>query len=153
MRKGYIATYAKTFFIILIIIAIVVAVGSYLRKQYGVEQTKDIKTDMLLVQGKIKILSEKVKIKEKGVKYIGTKLEDVKGNEDIKLLIEKKIIEIDAKDAKYYVLNNDDLKKLELENINLDEGVYIVDYKTDEIIYSKGVVTEEGNILYKLSEM
>ena len=63
------------------------------------------------------------------------------------------MIDTSAKRMEYYILNNENLKELGLENVTLDEGVYIVDYKTDEVIYSKGIVNEEGKLIYKLSEM
>ena len=40
-----------------------------------------------------------------------------------------------------------------LNNINMDDGYYIVEYMSNEIIYSAGIENEEGNTVYKLSEI
>lgn len=152
MKRGYFKTYAKTFFIILIICAIAIGIVYYLKHEYDGEQIETIKTNMLLIEGKTKIIAEKVKIKEKNASYVGTKIEKETEDKEIKELQEKGIIDLNSKNVKYYTLNQSNLEELGLSNIKLEEGFYIVDYNSNEIIYSKGVENQDGNRLYKLSE-
>ena len=153
MRKGYFATYVKIILIVIVIIAIVLGVFYFLKDQYNTEQVKTVKTDMLLIEGKTKIVAQKVKIKEKNANYIGKKISDIsEENDDIKSLQENGIIDINAKNVNYYILDKSNLEELGLFTIKLEDGCYIVEYNTNDIIYSKGVKDKDGNIKYKLSE-
>ena len=144
MRKGYLATYAKVLLIIIFIVGIALGVYYFLKDKYGSEQLKTIKTDMLLIEGKTKIIAQKVKIKEKNASYIGKKISDItQESDDIKFLQEQGIIDIKVKNTNYYVLDKS----------KLEEGCYIVEYNTNEIIYSKGVTGTDGTTKYKLSEL
>ena len=107
---------------------------------------------MLLIQGKTEVLSQKVEIKEKDAKYIGTKLKDKEVDSTIQNLIDEKIIDMDSKDSNYYYLDGSNLAELGLNNIQLDSD-FIVDYKKNDIIYVKGIENADGNIIYKLSDM
>ena len=153
MKRGYFKTYAKTFFVILLIAAIAIGIVYYLKKEYNVEQLETIKTNMLLIEGKTKIIAEKVRIKEIDATYIGTKVEKDTDYEVIKELQEKGIIDLNAKDVNYYILEKSHLKELGLSDLILEEGMYIVEYTSNEIIYSNGIEIEEGKMLYKLSEI
>lgn len=154
MRKGYLATYAKVLLIIIFIVGIALGVYYFLKDKYGSEQLKTIKTDMLLIEGKTKIIAQKVKIKEKNVSYIGKKISDITQEpDDIKFLQEQGIIDIKGKNTNYYVLDKSNLEELGLQTIKLEEGCYIVEYNTNEIIYSKGVTDTDGTTKYKLSEL
>lgn len=139
--------------IIIIIAAMIWGAIYFVNKQYDNEKVETLKTDMLLLEAKVKIIAEKVNIKEKGAKYIGTELKEKKDEDEFKNLIEKESIKIDSKKNKYYVLNNDNLEDLGLGNIKLSEGYYVVDYKTNEIFYTLGIKDEEGNVKYSLSEL
>lgn len=167
MGKKYVAVYLKVILIILMIVGIVFGIFHYLKKQYDHEKIETLKTDMLLIEGKIKIIQEKVNMKEKGASYVGIKIAEMKDNEQISNLKEKNIIEIEEeqetkKDKKkkktekkheYYVLEKSHLEQLQLNDLILEEGYYIVDYKTEEVIYSLGIENKEGNLLYKLSDI
>ena len=76
-------------------------------------------------------------------------LEDKK----IKELLEKGIISQDeGQFSKYYILEKVNLEEIGLESINLENGYFIVNYYTYEVIYSEGVEID-GNVYYKLSEI
>ena len=107
---------------------------------------------MLSIQGKTEVIAQKVEIKEKGAKYIGTKLADKEIDEKLQNLIDNKIIDLESKKSNYYYLDNENLKELGLENISIDD-YYIVDYKKNDIIYVNGIEDEDGNVVYKLSDM
>lgn len=151
MRKGYGRVYAGIIFIILVIGIITYGVLKYAKKEVDSEQFETIKTDMLLIEAKTSIVAQKVKIKEKDAKYIGNKIENDE-NEDIKKLEEQGIIEL-KKENNYYILDDNNLDELELSVRNQKQGNYIVEYNSNEIIYTSGIKDKDGNILYKLSDI
>ena len=151
MRKGYGRVYAGILFIILVIGIIIYGVLKYAKKEVDSEQFETIKTDMLLIEAKTSIVAQKVKIKEKDAKYIGSKIENDE-NEDIKKLEEHGIIEL-KKENNYYILDDNNLYELELSVRNQKQGNYIVEYNSNEIIYTSGIKDKDGNILYKLSDI
>lgn len=151
MRKGYGRVYAGILFIILVIGIIIYGVLKYAKKEVDSEQFETIKTDMLLIEAKTSIVAQKVKIKEKNAKYIGNKIENDE-NEDIKKLEEQGIIEL-KKENNYYILDDNNLDELELSVRNQKQGNYIVEYNSNEIIYTSGIKDKDGNILYKLSDI
>lgn len=152
MKRGYFKTYAKTFFIILLIAVIAIGIVYYLKNRYYEEKFETIKTNMLLIEGKTKIIAEKVRIAEKDANYVGTEIEKETENEKIKDLQEKGVIDLNTEDVKYYILEQSHIEELGLPNLTLDEEFYIVEYSSNEIIYSEGVEDMNGNRLYKLSE-
>ena len=151
MRKGYGRVYAGILFIILVIGIIIYGVLKYAKKEVDSEQFETIKTDMLLIEAKTSIVAQKVKIKEKDAKYIGNKIENDE-NEDIKKLEEHGIIEL-KKENNYYILDDNNFDELELSVRNQKQGNYIVEYNSNEIIYTSGIKDKDGNILYKLSDI
>ena len=151
MRKGYGRVYAGILFIILVIGIIIYGVLKYAKKEVDSEQFETIKTDMLLIEAKTSIVAQKVKIKEKDAKYIGNKIENDE-NEEIKKLEENGIIEL-KKENNYYILDDNNLDELELSVRNQKQGNYIVEYNSNEIIYTSGIKDKDGNILYKLSDI
>lgn len=153
MKRGYFKTYAKILFFLIIIAAIICGIGYFFKSQYDDEQFETIKTDMLLIEAKTKVVAEKVKIKEKDASYVGRKIEEVKEEEDIKNLQERGIINLEEKSSVYYILEKGDLEELGLVTINLENSYYIVEYNTNEIIYSKGIKDKDGNMIYKLSDL
>ena len=108
-----------------------------------------IKTNMLAIQGKAKIIAEEEKALKK--ELAGIKISDKKEEENIKKLLEQQNITIDE-NSKYYVLDKENLKEIGLGNIELEsDQYYIVNYDNLEILYTKGVQIGD-NILYKLSD-
>lgn len=152
MKKGYFKTYAKTVFFIAIIVAVIIAATYFLKDEYDNEYFETVKTDMLLIEGKTKVVAETVKMKQKDASYMGKKIKEVLAEDEIKRLEESKIIDTSKKGSNYYVLERNDLEELGLENIDIN-GYYIVEYTNNEIIYSEGIEDREGNRLYKLTEI
>ena len=151
-KKSLVVTYIKIFIVIAIIAVGIFFAIKFFSKEYNSAEYETIKTDMLLIQGKTEVLSQKVEIKEKDAKNIGTKLKDKEVDSTIQNLIDKKIIDMDSKDSNYYYLDDSNLAELGLNNIQLDSN-FIVDYKKNDIIYVKGIENADGNIIYKLSDM
>lgn len=152
MRKSLFITYIKIIITILIICGLIYGAIKFLNQEYDNQEYETIKTNMLLIQNKTETIAQKVEIKEKDVKYVGTKLKEKEDDFNIQKLINSKIIDIDSKDNNYYYLDNSNLKELGLNNIELD-ACYIVDYKKNDIIYINGIEDNNGNVIYKLSEM
>lgn len=152
MKRGYLKTYIKTLFIIVMIVAIIAGIIYFMKNGYDDEQFETVKTNMLLIEGKTKVVAEKVRIQEKDASYVGKKIEEMTDNIEIKDLQEKEIIDLGSEENNYYVLEKENLEQLGLTTIELNEGFYIVEYNSNEIIYSKGAKDSNGNIVYKLSE-
>ena len=153
MKKGYGKTYVKIILLILVIVASIWGCVHFLKGELDVEQIETVKTDMLLIQGKIKIIAEKVKIKEKDVSYIGQKIKEKAEEETIKKLQDTGIININEEGKVYYVLESQHLEELDLPTVKLTKGYYIVEYSSGEVIYSEGVEDKENNRVYTLSEI
>ena len=152
MRKSLLATYTKIIISILVIVALIYVSIKFFYKEYDKHEYETIKTNMLLIQNKTEVIANKVEIKEKNAKYIGTKIKEKENEINIQNLIDNKIIDINSKDNIYYYLDNSNLKELGLDNIELD-SFYIVDYKKNDIIYVNGIEDNSGNIVYRLSEI
>ena len=58
-----------------------------------------------------------------------------------------------SKKDNYYILDDNNLDELELSVRNQKQGNYIVEYNSNEIIYTSGIKDKDGNILYKLSDI
>lgn len=152
MRKSLMGTYIKIIIAVLIIGALIYVAIKFLYNEYDKQEYETVKTNMLLIQNKTEIIAQKVEIKEKDAKYIGTKIKEKENNADIQNLINNKIIDIKSKEHNYYCIDNLNLKELGLENIEID-NFYIVDYEKNDIIYVDGIEDSTGNVIYKLSEM
>ena len=121
-------TYIAMIFIIIFIALIVFGAIYFVRMQISKEALETLKTNLLLIQGKT--------------------------DEVIKAFLEKQIIDSESKDSDFYVLTQQDLRDLELENIKEESGMYyIVDYKNNDIITTKGYTAIDGQTYYKLTDI
>lgn len=151
-RKSLLATYIKIIIVILLIAAGIYAVYRLAHKSYNEAEFETIKTDMLSIQVQTETVAQKVEIKEKGAKYIGTKIDDKLEDEKVQNLINNNIIDVESKKSNLYCLDNSNLEELGLSNIKVD-SFYIVDYKQNEVIYVDGIQNSNGETVYKLSDM
>lgn len=151
-RKGLLKAYLKIIILILLVIATIYGIYKVASNSYSKEEFETIKTDLLLIQAQTEVIAQKVEIKEKDAKYIGTQVKEKSEDEKIQNLINNKVIDLESKDSNLYCLNNEDLKQLGLEDIQTKD-YYIVDYKKNDVIYVDGIQNQDGNIVYKLSEM
>lgn len=151
-RKSLVATYAKIILVILIIVAVIYGVGRVLNREYNNEEYKTVKTNLLLIQGKTKVISEQVAIEEEGVTYIGTEIKEKQNDAKIQNLINNNIINIESENNIYYCIDNNNLEELGLGDIQV-EDYFIVDYKQNDVIFVNGIEDKEGNLVYKLSDM
>lgn len=136
--------------IILFIIVALVCVGK-IQLQNQILET--YQTDMLLIQGKVKVLSKEATMQKKEEILIGKKIEESLEEESIKKLLENGIISKEEENfSKYYLLEKANLEEMGLTTIKLRKGYFIVNYETDEVIYSEGIASN-GKTYYKLSEL
>lgn len=138
---------------IVVIVLAIVGIGYFAKEEMKKVKIETYETDMLLIQGKAKVISQESAIQKKEELLKGKKLEEHLEENEIKELLEKQVIsQEEAAFSKYYMLEHETLEEMGLENISLKEGYYIVNYDTDEVIYAKGI--KIGNdMYYKLSEL
>lgn len=138
---------------IVIVLIAIISVVYYIGLKLQEEKMENYKTDMLLIQSKVKILSQESTIQKKEELLKGKKVIDNLEEGIVKNLLENKIIsQEETSFQKYYILEKITLEEMGLNTISLEEGCYVVNYDTDEIIYSKGIEIK-GNIYYKLSDL
>lgn len=138
---------------ITIIIIVVAGIIYFFLMQFQKQVLETYETDMLLIQGKVKVLSEDAVIAKKEELLVGKKITEALETQEVKKLLEAGIISQEEPNfEKYYVLEKSNLEQMGLNTIRLKKGYYIVNYDTDEIIYTEGI-KDGNNIYYKLSEL
>lgn len=137
-KKGFFNI--KLFFIILIIVLISVGVFFYLKNSFKNQSLQTLSTEMLQIQAKIKIINERNKVNNTE-EYIG---EEATEEEIQKINIET--------GNKVKILTLDNLNELELPEIQEDKK-FIINYESEEVYYIDGYETEDGNIIYSLTDI
>ena len=146
-------TFLGTAILVVIIALIAFGVVYFIRMQVSKEKEEDIKTNMLLVQAKVKTISGNYTLEKDEDVLVGTKLSEMEEEQTIKEFLEKELFDPDKKNKKYYVLNQQNLNDLDLGNIILEENsYYIVEYTSSEVYYTKGYLDEIGEVHYKVTE-
>lgn len=151
---------------IIIIIAISVMIAIVCKKAWEETKLQDLRTNMLLIQGKAKTYTENVSVEtanldeakeEDNTKIAEVKDQKLKGtalencDNCIKDAAKKAGIE-DTKD--YYYLSQEDLNQMGI-SIEIEENTYyLVKYKFEdtEVVYTKGYEYQD-KIYYKLSDL
>ena len=151
---------------IIIIIAIATTITIFCKKIIQETNLQDLRTNMLLIQGKAKTYTEKVSVEtanldeakeEDNTKIAEVKEQKLKGTalesceEKIKKDAQKAGIE-DTKD--YYYLSEQDLKDMGI-NIEVEAGTYYLvkyNFEDTEVVYTKGYEYNK-NTYYKLSDL
>lgn len=142
-------TFVSTAILVVVIAAITFGVVYFVRLQLDKGKNEDIKTDMLLVEAKVQKLSGEYILEKEEDILIGTKLKDMEEEAIIKEFLEKEIFDKEEKEAKYYVLDQNNINEMELENVELEkDSYYIVDYNSSKVYYTKGYSDEEGEVHY-----
>lgn len=149
-NKGItILTLAITVAVLAILAAATVYTGT---KVLESAKLQNINTDMLLIQARVKVISEKVVFDGDNTAYRGEKLSDVSYPSVENL---KNIGIIDTEDtnySSYYIWNQSILNEFGMDKIELNSGEYfVVNYATNEVITTEGI-KYDGNTYYKLSE-
>ena len=133
--------------IICIIIAMVAITVLKVKNNIKTEDVKEIKSNMLLIQGAAKVAKQNEIAKKKDNPLVGTKLNEIQDNEIINNFKTLNIIE-ENQYEKYYMLSNEDLEKLNIKVWNEEGAYYLVNYDDNEVIITSGI-----NEKYKLSDI
>lgn len=141
-----------TIVLIGMIVAVAVTQGTDIIKKADLQT---LNTNMLLVQAKEKVISEKNSFDEQNNPFKGKKLSEISGSTAIDELKSQGIIqESDENYQFYYAWNQATLDELGLDSIELKSGTFfIVNYKTEDVIYSAGYKHTDKNTYYKLSDL
>ena len=142
--------------IIAIIISVLIIVGLVIFAYYFIIDTadeqkiEDIRANMLLIQGKCKILQETTKVNNNQDVLKGKKISDMQDDSIISDFINKNIIDSSKLD-KYYALSNEDLSGMELDIQNEENSYYIVNYEDNTVFITKGyTMGDSEEVLYQL---
>ena len=138
---------------LIIIVALVSAfifIGvNYIKNYIEKEKQENIKTTMLLIQGKITEIANKHTVDEAENGLVGTKLNLESEEIEYNISEELKNVLINLENADLYVLSQEDLENLAVKDVQVNKDeFYIVDYNSEEVIYSLGI-----NGKYKLTEL
>lgn len=140
-------------FLTIIIAVLVFGAVYFVRIQYAKESFESLKTNMLLVKAKVKKIEGEYTLSKNEEDLKGTPIKDMQEDEIIKGFLEKNIIDIEEKDSKYYVLNQDDLQALELKVKLPENSYYVVNYTNAEIVITSGYAHSDGNTYYTLAQI
>lgn len=147
-------TLITTAVLVVVIAALVSAVIYYARIAIAKEELESLKTDMLLVQAKVKKITGEYTLEQKEELLKGTKIDEMTENATIQNFLEKEIIDVEEENKKYYVLDKQNLEELDLQKVKLKEdSYYIVEYTSNEVYYTKGVEYADGNTYYDIKEI
>lgn len=143
-QKGL--TLLSTIILVAIIVLVVFGVIYYVRLQTTKEELENIKTDLLLVQAKVKKISSDYILEKSDDVLVGTKISEIQEETVIKEFLENNLINIEEKEKKYYALNQQNLEELGLTQVKLEENAYyIVEYTEGEVYYTKGYELKGSN--------
>ena len=135
---------------VLIIVGIAIFAYNFAVNTADEQKIEDIRANMLLIQGKCKILQETTKVNNNQDVLKGKKLSDMQDDSIISDFINKNIIDLGKLD-KYYALSNDDLKSMELDVQNEENSYYVVNYEENSVYITKGyTVGDSEEVIYKL---
>ena len=137
-------------FTAVLVIFMIFATGTIFQRYIkinNVQKDRSVRADMLLIQGVAKVKKSRFNVSKKNEELVGVKVSDKLEDSIIKKFIND--LEIPAEDySKYYILYDDDLKKLDLEIRNADNSLYVINYDTGEVYITKAY---KGK--YRLSEI
>ena len=137
-------------FTAVLVIFMIFATGTIFQRYIkinNVQKDRSVRADMLLIQGVAKVKKSRFNVSKKNEELVGVKVSDKLEDSIIKKFISD--LEIPSEDySKYYILYDDDFKKLDLEIRNADNSLYVVNYDTGEVYITKAY---KGK--YRLSEI
>ena len=135
---------------VVVIALIIIFAYNFIINRADEQKLEDIRANMLLIQGKCKIIQETSKVNNNQDGLKGRKLSDIKDDGIINDFLNKNIID-NTKLDKYYALSNDDLASMELDIQNEENSYYIVNYEDNTVYITKGYTLENSDeVLYKL---
>lgn len=141
-----------TILAIILIIALAVFAGWFVRNKTKEVKLVDIQANMLLIKGKCKVIKQTSKINNNEDNLKGKKISEMQEDSIISEFLEKGFIE-EEKLEKYYALSDQDLNDIGLDIKNEKKSYYIVSYEEDTVFITKGYTNvDSDDIIYKLEE-
>lgn len=142
----------KLVIIFILIIFVIINVVKYVSTELRKKESDDIITNMLIIQGKVKLISGEAEVNSNENNYVGTKLSEY-DNQDIKSSIQSIGIE-ESSFENYYILNEENFANMGILNElkNIQDNEYIVNYKETDVIYINGIDIDNA-VKYKLSDI
>ena len=138
---------------LIIAFIIILVVGIFLfnigTKKMQERKNDDIKTDMLMIEGKIKSIKAESEISNNQEKYVGTKVSEANDTEVNNVMQQLQINQDELQN--YYILNKESFEKMGLAD-SIKDDEYIVNYTNSDVIYVKGIKLN-NEIKYKLSDI
>ena len=135
---------------VLVIVAIAIFAYNFVVNTADEQKIEDIRTNMLLIQGRCKILQETTKVNNNQEGLKGRKLSEIQDDRIISEFLNRNIIDSTNLD-KYYALSNDDLTSMELDIQNEENSYYVVNYEDNTVYITKGyTVGDSEEVIYKL---
>jgi hypothetical protein len=139
---------------LIIAFIIILVVGIFLfnigTKKMQERKNDDIKTDMLMIEGKIKSIKAESEISNNQEKYVGTKVSEANDTEVNNVMQQLQINQDELQN--YYILNKESFEKMGLADSIKDDDEYIVNYTNSDVIYVKGIKLN-NEIKHKLSDI
>ena len=139
---------------LIIAFIIILVVGIFLfnigTKKMQERKNDDIKTDMLMIEGKIKSIKAESEISNNQEKYVGGKVSEADGTAGNNVMQQLQINQDELQN--YYILNKESFEKMGLADSIKDDDEYIVNYTNSDVIYVKGIKLN-NEIKYKLSDI
>lgn len=139
-------------FMFIIIIIVIIISSKYINKRINENKYDDIKTNMLMIQAKIKIIKGESDVNQNTDNYLGIKVTEAENQEIASFL---KSINVPDEELQYYYI----LKKEDIDIMGLSDDIkamedysYIVNYNLAEVIYRKGIFLD-STVKYKLSDL
>lgn len=146
-------SYIKLLMIFSIVMIIGILIAVYIAGFFKKGTLEDTKTNMLLIQSKVKVIKGDSDINGDAAVLLGKKVSEPDIPEEVKNFLNIGVISQIEYDY-YYILNQETLNEMGLEDIKLKKGTYfIVNYTNYEVIYTDGYTNEYNNTYYKLSEI
>ena len=118
-------TYVATIILVIIIIAFAIGVILYIQQQYRNEESETIKTNMLAIQGKAKMVAEEEKaLKKEDLTTMGLSNINIEPNE-------------------YYIVNYDNMEVLYTKGIKVGDNEYYKLSDFNNLSDEKEIVKED----------
>ena len=151
MNKS-VARFIRFAVIIGLIIAIAIPIAKTGFKMLDEKKYTDLQTDLLLIQGKVKVIQGKSEVSGNKDGYIGQKVSESDNNKIKDLLKQLNISEEDFE--KYFILGQNDFNAMGIagELKNKGDNLFVVNYEKMEVIYTKGIKVD-GKVKYKLTDI
>lgn len=116
---------------------------------------ENMSTNLLLIQAKSKVIYEKSNFNNDESMLKGQQVSEIIGNTKLDELKTNEVIsELETDYTSYYLWDKQTIQELDIGIKDMkDSDFFVVNYKTEEVIYSEGYKHTNGNTYYKLSQI